>query len=208
MARKTKAQRKERRKKILSKVKKGGRLVMRVSMIATRGSFIAAVELNAFNLAHRLTQLKEKAPNALPEFWANFGGKMPPLEKAIAKGLKHREHHAKKKGERQARRGKGKVNGAALGEPYTVAAIVAIALPIVTGVIKLFTKHKSDKPADAANDTNNLEALKKILIEKTPEEIAASDKKAAGSSLMDNKPLLIGGALALAVGGYFLLKKK
>ena len=101
MARKTKSQRKERRKKILSKVRKGGKLVMKVSMIATRSAFLAGVALNLFNLATRLTQLAEKNPEAINKFWANFGGEMKALNKAIAKGLKRKRFKLKQKEEKK-----------------------------------------------------------------------------------------------------------
>lgn len=206
MARKTKAERKERRKKILTKVRKGGKLVMKVSMIATRGAFVSAVMLNLFNLATRLTQLGEKNPDAIKKFWENFGGEMKGLNKAIAKGLQRKRFKLKEKEEKKKR--KGKVNGdqAQIGE-YTAAAIVAIALPIVTAAIKLFTSNKSDKKGDADNDAANVQALKDALIKNTPEQIVKSEVK-EDTGIMSNKPLLIGGALALAVGGYFLMKKK
>jgi len=203
---KTKAERKERRKKILSKVRKGGKLLMKVSMIATRGAFISSVMLNLFNLATRLTQMKEKNPEALKKFWEGFGGEMKGLDKAIAKGLQRIRF---KKAQKEKKK-KGKVSGddAQIGEAYTAAGIVAIALPIVTGAIKLFTTHKSDKKKDAVNDAQNVQALKDALIKNTPEQILKSNPKPEGSGIMSNKPLLIGGAVALAVGGYLLMKKK
>lgn len=206
MARKTKAQRKERRKKILTKVRKGGKLVMKVSMLATRGAFISAVMLNLFNLATRLTQLGEKNPDAIKKFWENFGGEMKGLNKAIAKGLQRKRFKLKEKEEKKKRKGKVSGEDAQIGE-YTAAAIVAIALPIVTAAIKLFTTHKSDKKGDADNDSQNVQALKDALIKNTPEQILKSEVK-EDSGLMNNKPLLIGGVLALAVGGYLLMKKK
>jgi hypothetical protein len=206
MARKTKAQRKERRKKILTKVRKGGKLVMKVSMLATRGAFVSAVMLNLFNLATRLTQLGEKNPDAVKKFWENFGGEMKGLNKAIAKGLQRKRFKLKEKEEKKKRKGKVSGDQAQIGE-YTAAAIVAIALPIVTAAIKLFTTNKSDKKGDADNDAQNLQALKDALIKNTPEQILKSEVK-EDSGLMNNKPLLIGGVLALAVGGYLLMKKK
>jgi hypothetical protein len=134
---------------------------------------------------------------------------MKGLNKAIAKGLKRKRFKLKEKEEKKKR--KGKVNGdqAQIGE-YTAAAIVAICLPILTAAIKLFTTHKSDKKGDADNDKQNVEALKQALIKNDPETILKSKGKEEekGGGIMDNKPLLIGGALALVVGGYFLMKKK
>jgi len=206
MPRKTKAERKERRKKILTKVRKGGKLVMKVSMIATRGAFVSAVMLNLFNLATRLTQLGEKNPDAIKKFWENFGGEMKGLNKAIAKGLQRKRFKLKEKEEKKKR--KGKVNGdqAQIGE-YTAAAIVAIALPIVTAAIKLFTSNKSDKKGDADNDAANVQALKDALIKNTPEQILKSEVK-EDTGIMSNKPLLIGGGIAVLLGAYLLMKKK
>jgi len=206
MAKKTKAERKERRKKILSKVRKGGKLVMKVSMIATRGAFVSAVMLNLFNLATRLTQLGEKNPDALKKFWDNFGGEMKGLNKAIAKGLQRKRFKLKEKEEKKKRKGKGNGDQAQIGE-YTAAAIVAIALPIVTAAIKLFTTHKSDKKGDADNDAANVQALKDALIKNTPEQILKSEVK-EDTGIMSNKPLLIGGGIAVLLGAYLLMKKK
>jgi hypothetical protein len=208
MARKTKAQRKERRKKILTKVRRGGKLIMKVSMIATRGAFLSAVALNLFNLATRLRQLNEKNPDAIPKFWGNFGGEMKGLDKAIAKGLQRiRFKKAQKEKKKKGKVGENNENGY-LGE-YTAAAVVAIALPIVTAAIKLFTSNKSDKKGDADNDAGNVKALQDALIKNTPEQILNSKvEEEKGGGIMNNKPLLIGGVAAALIGGYFLLKKK
>jgi hypothetical protein len=206
MARKSKAQRKERRKKILTKVRKGGKLIMKVGMVPTRAAFISAVSLNLFNLATRLTQLAGKNPNAVTKFWENFGGDMKKLNKAIIKGLSVK----RKKEERKAKkRGSVSGNDAEIGS-VTAGAVIAIALPIVTAVLKLFTANKSDKPGDNKHDAQNVKTLKKTLIENSPDKIldSTTSEDAEVSGIMDNKPLLIGGAFALAVAGYFLLNKK
>tara|TARA_R110000868_G_scaffold384776_2_gene652387 strand:- start:133 stop:756 length:624 start_codon:yes stop_codon:yes gene_type:complete len=206
MARKSKAQRKERRKKILTKVRKGGKLIMKVGMVPTRAAFISAVSLNLFNLATRLTQLAAKNPNAVTKFWENFGGDMKKLNKAIIKGLSVK----RKKEERKAKK-RGSVSGhdAEIGS-VTAGAVIAIALPIVTAVLKLFSANKSDKAGDNKHDKENVKTLKKTLIENSPDKIldSASGEEAEVNGIMDNKPLLIGGAFALAVAGYFLLHKK
>lgn len=206
MARKSKAQRKERRKKILTKVRKGGKLIMKVGMVPTRAAFISAVSLNLFNLATRLTQLAEKNPNAVTKFWENFGGDMKKLNKAIIKGLSVK----RKKAEKKAKRKGTEVNGDAEIGSVTAGAVIAIALPIVTAVLKLFTANKSDKPGDNKHDAQNVKTLKKTLIENSPDKIldSTTSEDAEVSGIMDNKPLLIGGAFALAVAGYFLLHKK
>jgi hypothetical protein len=208
MARKSRAQKKERRKKILQKVRKGGKLIMKVSMIATRGAFISAVSLNLFKLATRLTQLKEKNPNAIVKFWENFGGEMKALDKAINKGLEHK----KKRDEKRAKRKGTEVSGhnAEIGS-VTAGAVVAIALPIVTAVLKLFKENKSDKAGDNKNDKEDVKTLKKTLKNNSTDKILDSKvntEESEVSGLMDNKPLLIGGALAVLVGGYLLIKKK
>ena len=207
---KTRAERKKRRQEILSKVRKAGKIFMKVSMIATRGAFLSGVMLNLFNLATRLTQLLEKKPDVVKKFWENFGGEMKGLNKAIATGLKRKRFKQAQKAKK-----KGKVSGedAEIGEAYTVAGVIAIALPIITAAIKMFTTHKSDKKTDTKTDDKNIQALKEVLLKNTPEQILKSKgtstaEKTSGGGIMNNKPLLIGGALALVVGGYLLMKKK
>ena len=208
MARKSKAQRKERRKKILTKVRKGGKLIMKVGMVPTRASFISAVSLNLFNLATRLTQLAAKNPNAVTKFWENFGGDMKKLNKAIIKGLSVK----RKKEEKKAKKRGSEVSGhdSEIGS-VTAGAIIAVALPIVTAVLKLFSSNKSDKAGDDKHDKANVEKLKKTLRENSTDKILdskADPEESSVSGLMENKPLLIGGAIAVLLGGYLLMKKK
>jgi hypothetical protein len=207
MARKSKAQRKERRKKILTKVRKGGKLIMKVGMVPTRASFISAVSLNLFNLATRLTQLAAKNPNAVTKFWENFGGDMKKLNKAIIKGLSVK----RKKEERKAKKKGSEVSGDSEIGSVTAGAIIAVALPIVTAVLKLFSSNKSDKPGDDKHDKANVEKLKKTLRENSTDKILdskADPENSEVSGLMENKPLLIGGGIAVLLGAYLLMKKK
>jgi len=207
MARKSKAQRKERRKKILTKVRKGGKLIMKVGMVPTRASFISAVSLNLFNLATRLTQLQAKNPNAVTKFWENFGGDMKKLNKAIIKGLSVK----RKKEERKAKKKGSEVSGDSEIGSVTAGAIIAVALPIVTAVLKLFSSNKSDKPGDDKHDKANVEKLKKTLRENSTDKILdskADPENSEVSGLMENKPLLIGGGIAVLLGAYLLMKKK
>jgi hypothetical protein len=207
MARKSKAQRKERRKKILTKVRKGGKLIMKVGMVPTRAAFISAVSLNLFNLATRLTQLAAKNPNAVTKFWENFGGDMKKLNKAILKGLSVK----RKKAERKAKKRGSEVSGDSEIGSVTAGAVIAVALPIVTAVLKLFSSNKSDKAGDDKHDKANVEKLKKTLRENSTDKILdskADPEESAVSGLMENKPLLIGGGLAVLLGAYLLMKKK
>jgi hypothetical protein len=207
MARKSRAQKKERRKKILQKVRKGGKLIMKVGMIPTRGAFISAVSLNLFNLATRLTQLQAKNPNAVTKFWENFGGDMKKLNKAILKGLSVK----RKKAEKKAKRKGSEVSGDSEIGSVTAGAVIAIALPIVTAVLKLFSSNKSDKAGDDKHDQANVNKLKKTLRENSTDKILdskADPEEAEVSGIMENKPLLIGGAIAVLLGGYLLMKKK
>lgn len=207
MARKSKAQRRERRKKILTKVRKGGKLIMKVGMVPTRAAFISAVSLNLFNLATRLTQLAAKNPNAVTKFWENFGGDMKKLNKAILKGLSVK----RKKAERKAKNKGSEVSGDSEIGSVTAGAVIAVALPIVTAVLKLFSSNKSDKAGDNKHDKANVEKLKKTLRENSTDKILdskADPEETAVSGLMENKPLLIGGGLAVLLGAYLLMKKK
>ena len=181
--------------------------MMRVGMVPTRGAFISAVSLNLFNLATRLTQLGEKNPAALTKFWENFGGKMKGLNKAILKGLSVK----RKKAERKAKKRGSEVSGDSEIGSVTAGAVIAVALPIVTAVLKLFSSNKSDKAGDDKHDKANVEKLKKTLRENSTDKILdskADPEESAVSGLMENKPLLIGGGLAVLLGAYLLMKKK
>lgn len=111
------------------------------------------------------------------------------------------------------------------GDAEATAETVKQGVNLIQKIVEFFKKRKESK----AGDSETVEAMANSVdadpeIEKVDEngkslpvsaeakEINKLDKESAeeekGGGLLSNKPLLIGGALALAVGGYFLLKKK
>lgn len=72
------------------------------------------------------------------------------------------------------------------------------------------TIDKVDETGKALPVSDEAKEIAKLDQEKAKldQEKADTEEEEKGGGIMSNKPLLIGGALALAVGGYFLLKKK
>ena len=125
---------------------------------------------------------------------------------------------------------KGRLSGdeegaGAGGEAEATAEAVKQGVSLIKKIIEFFKKRKEAK----AGDDEAIEGMGNSVdadpdIEKTDEngkplpvsqeakdinkidKETAEDEKEGG--IMNNKPLLIGGVLALAVGGYFLMKKK
>tara|TARA_R110000868_G_scaffold230762_1_gene484016 strand:- start:540 stop:1397 length:858 start_codon:yes stop_codon:yes gene_type:complete len=99
---------------------------------------------------------------------------------------------------------------------------------LITKIVEFFKKRKESKAGDAETIeamSNSVDAdpnIEKVdengkslpvsdeakEIDKIDKETGKAEQEEKGGGLMSNKPLLIGGALALAVGGYFLMKKK
>jgi hypothetical protein len=125
---------------------------------------------------------------------------------------------------------KGRLSGdeegaGAGGEAEATAEAVKQGVGLIKKIIEFFKKRKEGK----AGDDEAVEGMGNSVdadpdIEKTDEngkplpvpqeakDINKIDKETAEEEkeggIMNNKPLLIGGVLALAVGGYFLMKKK
>lgn len=181
------------------KLKKGWHIVAKFSMAPSRAVFLGALDVNLFKLAKRLNQLWEKNPEAVEKFWYGFGGELKGLRKAVNKGLKHMQHHQEKK---EARHAVGYV---------VTAAVVAAALPIITAVVNLFKKHKTDQPGDDKHDKIAQEKLKEAIKEdpkgkKTGVPTIVQDEK--GQQIKEtNTPLILAGVAAAAVAFYMIKKK-
>jgi len=110
-------------------------------------------------------------------------------------------------------------------DPEAIAEGVKQGVSLISKIMDFFKKRKEDKKGDAeivdamANSVDadpNIEKVdengKSLPVSDEAKEINKLDQESGeeekGSGIMSNKPLLIGGAVALAVGGYFLLKKK
>ena len=113
------------------------------------------------------------------------------------------------------------------GQAEQTAENVKQGVSLIQKIMAFFKKRKEDKKGDAetvqamANSVDadpNIPKVdengKELPVPAEAKEIDKVDKatgkeeKTDGGGLMSNKPLLIGGALALVVGGYLLMKKK
>jgi len=203
-AKKSKAEKKANRKakteKLKEKVKKGVKVVGKVGLAPARAGFLLAVDKNVLKVAKRLAQAYAKHPEEIKKFWTKFGGDFDKLKKAINKGAK------------------ANINGVHPSELGIVAeTAIASATPIIIAIVKLFKSLKTDQAGDDTEDKSGINDLgtelltggeaKVVTKDASGNEETLSDPEEKGG-IMSNKPLLIGGALALAVGGYFLLKKK
>ena len=124
---------------------------------------------------------------------------------------------------------KGKLSGdedgaGAGGEAEATAEAVKQGVGLIKKIIEFFKKRKEGKAGDdeliegmgnsvdADPNIDKTDENGKVLpVPQEAKDIDKIDKEGAeekGGGLMDNKALLIGGALALAVGGYFIIKKK
>jgi hypothetical protein len=199
--------------KIKHALGKGEHVAAKFAMWASRGAFMLATKLNIFKLAKRLKQSHDVDPEKTEKFWYLFGGEWKKLLPEIERGLKHMEERQKRRDKRHHKDQVGAITEDSTIGYYTIAAVIAAATPILTAVLKLFNKTKSDKPGDNEHDKNNLEILKKQIEAGGTKgvTIVATDKDGKEKVLdkgSNNLPLIIGGAAALAVGAYFIMKKK
>ena len=124
---------------------------------------------------------------------------------------------------------KGKLSGdeegaGSGGEAEATAEAVKQGVGLIKKIIEFFKKRKEGKAGDdeliegmgnsvdADPNIDKTDENGKVLpVPQEAKDIDKIDKEGAeekGGGLMDNKALLIGGVLALAVGGYFIIKKK
>jgi hypothetical protein len=110
------------------------------------------------------------------------------------------------------------------GEAEATAEAVKQGVGLIKKIIEFFKKRKEGKAGDdeliegmgnsvdADPNIDKTDENGKVLpVPQEAKDIDKIDKEGAeekGGGLMDNKALLIGGVLALAVGGYFIIKKK
>ena len=109
------------------------------------------------------------------------------------------------------------------GEAEATAEAVKQGVGLIKKIIEFFKKRKEGKAGDdeliegmgnSVDADPNIEKTdengKVLPVSQEAKDIDKIDKEGAEEKggIMSNTPLLIGGALALAVGGYFLLKKK
>lgn len=198
---KTKAERKERRKKFVKKAKT-------VALAPARAAFLSLIAINARGLATRVNQAPK---DKIIKVWKALGGDPTKLYKSVANGAKRKPFLGSKVKDVQGLKEIGVV------ETATIVAILAAAAPVLAAIVPLLKKIGSNK------DKNDLEDLEKETEEgggnlKIPDgEVGdpepGSGKKAPSGGggggggldmLKDNLPLIAGAGIAL----YLLTKKK
>lgn len=179
----TKAERKERRKKFLKNPLKA---VKTIAVAPARAAFLLAVSLNVMKLAKRLAQGYKKNPTKLTEFWKKLGGDEAKLKQAIEKGSK------------------SKLTGN-LG--VIAESTIATATPIIIAVLKILKDIGADKQGDGDEDKDGLDDLKDKL--DTDDDDKETDKPTTETSKPFYKnPFVIGGAVLLVGAGVYLATKK
>lgn len=217
------------KKKIKEALAKGEHLTAKVAMAPSRAAFLLANKVNFIRMAERLTHTYEKDPEKVKKFWYQFGGEfknlLPEMEKGVRLRKKHEAKKAAKRGEHTTNENptgettptetgtKDQISGTLGFTGYDDAAYVAAASPIIIAALKMFKKG-GDKPGANSQDSSALSILKEHLLSGHTQgvEVHATDEQgnsrlvATGGGI--STPILIAGAGALAIGGYFLLKKK
>lgn len=184
-------------------LKKGAKVVLKVSAAPVRNAFLLLVRLNFANLGNKMKKAWEKAPSKLKIFWEQAGGKIEALKKAWEGGSK-----------------KKRIFGIGAA-PAAAAAAPAIASPLIVKAVSLL-KSIGIEPGelvqigkDALNQKAQ-ELAKKVLEPKaaqeaanieTAAEVVEADEKAAAApakAMNTTLPLILGGAAVL----YFVTRKK
>jgi hypothetical protein len=199
-ARKSRAQRKAKRteRKVKRKARRTarrsgvnckGRTVAKIAppLVVGRKAFLLLVRLNAKKIAVKLYNRLQDPKKALEiyEKWCKLGGNAKVLRDNVNKA------YAKYKRKRGI---------ASVGEPVSLATIVATALPILTAMAKFLKPEKAEEIEEASSaiqqSTSNFS-----------NEGESEDSGETTSGIFDNKKVLVYGALGIA-GLYFLSKKK
>jgi len=114
--------------------------VAKIAMAPARAAFLEATKLNILHLATKLAKIYKKTPSEIDNFWDKFGGDHAKLKRAIEQGSKQK-----------------------LGEPITLSAGLATALPIVIKVTDLFKKFGLHTKEDEASTANYTDAAQGVL---------------------------------------------
>lgn len=142
-----------RRKKGAKKKRKGKvwGFLKKVGLAPSRIAFLGMVRINLFGLAKKLyLSIKKDKGARLKKLWKKLGGNWKKLLKAINGGVKRLKRKGKLKGLNEFEASLQGVSG--LGAA-PLAAIAAIAVPIITAVLSLFKKQgvvNKENPEDVA----------------------------------------------------------
>lgn len=131
----------------------------KVALVVPRQSFRALVALNFRGFATRINRLNAKNPDKVKEFWLKFGGSYGDLMSAVNKGAKKKPLLIKKsdprlQGEKIEISGPYTYNPEYLGEPLTIGAAIAAAIPIIQILVKQLNENKVPAEGDEAKDTD------------------------------------------------------
>jgi len=219
--------------KLKDKIKKGVKVIKTIALAAARGPFLVLLDVNAFGLARKLAEVRQKNPKLFEEWWLKLGGKISSLNKAVDKGKGKKVFLTKGK----------KISGAYIGgvdsicaidgndeyigvvDPATITAALTAAAGIIASAVTLFkktgVKHKKSDgdeidPKDlpkvnpdgedfAASDPASPEAETYATTGKTPE---LSPETKAGSMSFKPNPVIIAAGVGVAALGIYLLTKK
>ncbi len=191
-------------------LKKGAKVVLKVSAAPMRNAFLLLVKLNFANLAVKLKRAWDKAPSKLQTFWESIGGKIEALKKAWEKGSTKKRIFGED----------------TIGEPG-IAAATASAAPLIVKIADLLKKIgiEPDELVEIGKDALNQKAqelAKKALQPKAAKEAAQIEvadqleadieeattatpapmfRAATGTNML---PLILGGAAVL----YFVTRKR
>lgn len=154
------------------RLKKGLRGVLRVSAVAARQAFLGLVQLNVHNLAKKLAIAYEKNPTGVKNLWEGFGGRVAKLVGAINRGKK-----------------KKRILGFnTIGEPLTVAGLLAAASPIVIKVVDFLNKMgiKPEELVDVAKQALNRKAKELLSDQLMPQAEQKQEYEDSANETFDN----------------------
>jgi hypothetical protein len=154
------------------RLKKGLRGVLKISAVAARQAFLGLVQLNVHNLAKKLAVAYEKNPTGLKNLWEGFGGRISKLVGAINRGKK-----------------KKRILGFnSIGEPLTVAGLLAAASPIVIKVVDFLKKMgiKPEELVDVAKQALNRKAKELLTDQLTPQAEQEEEYQESANETFDN----------------------
>ena len=131
------------------RIRKGGKVILKVAAAPARGAFLALVSLNVFQLAVKLNRVWQTKPQDLKNWWAGLGGQINKLTDAVAKGVKRRERRMS---------GIGEIVSA------STAALITAAAPVLTAALGLL------KRSDI--DTTEIETAANVELNKRTQDAA------------------------------------
>lgn len=182
-------------------LKKGAKVVMKVSAAPVRAAFLLLVRLNFANLGNKMKKAWEKAPSKLKIFWESAGGKIEALKKAWEGGSKKKRIF-----------GIGAAPAAAA--PVAAAPLLVKAAELLKSIgiepgdlVQIGKDALNKKAQELAKKALEPKAAQEAANIETAAEVVEADEKAAAApakAMNTTLPLILGGAAIL----YFVTRKK